>query len=561
MPDPQRTQKQVAEKYKGNLDYYRHGHAFRRLRWITFAVVAVGSVAIALTFGSWGQPSFFSTGPISQNHAQFAHDCKVCHEKAQPDLARGLGLPEAVADPVGKFEQLRKWIAQAPAALDSLRPAKFHSTAEDALKITSLADMDAACIKCHDPQRLHQPQSAALALRRVYHELPVVFSGACADCHREHVTSARMALPRSDACATCHNDPGRLAATISYLREDGPPLTGAAAVKLADDARHFVMPRTGQPVAFKSFAEGHPKFAYEQSGARDPGTIKFNHARHFESDIPPIGGRTLACSDCHQPEPKGAFMERISYEKHCALCHELQLDPALPKLTIPHGEPDKVRFFARNLTTQLSEYGLRERGLTGEQERRDFVVGQFNRLQSRGMKTVEELENRIFFTGDPPITERDRLAPKSNANQTMIACAKCHEVQPGAKNGTPVVAPSAIADRWLSRGPFTHLPHVHLDCAECHASPALSVASATKSTRTADILMPKKDMCAACHRPLARDQVEPIPANFDPTKIRAAVTAKQRRAGGVKDDCQSCHQFHSPREVSQFIRTFEAAKK
>ena len=215
----------------------------------------------------------------------------------------------------------------------------------------------------------------------------------------------------------------------------------------------------------------------------------------------------------------------------------------------------------RNLTTQLSEYALRERGLADPTQRGQFVIGAFNRLQQRGMTTVEELERRAFFVGDPPLTAGDRLAPKSNANQTMTACAKCHDVKPGEGNATPTVAHSAIADRWLTRGPFTHLPHEHLDCAECHASPQLSVASAYKSARTADILMPKKEMCAACHRPLDRDKIEPIPANYDRTQIRAAVTAKQRREGGVKDDCQSCHQFHSPREVSQFVRTFEAARK
>ena len=319
MPEPERTQKQVAEKYKGNLDYYHRGHFFRRLRWIAFVIVAVGSVAFALSFGKWGKPAFFSTGPISQNHAQLVHDCNVCHEKSQPDLTRGLGLHEAAADPVGKFAQLRDWIARAPAALDSLRPAKFTTTAEQALKGTSLADMDRACIKCHDPQRLHQPQAAALALRRVYHEMPMVFSGACANCHREHVTSARMALPRSEACATCHNDSTRLAATSAHIREEGPPLLGAAAAELADGQRHFVMPRTQQqPVAFKSFAEGHPHFAYEQPGARDPGTIKFNHARHFEADIPPMEAASrLDCRSLAQGHSWSA-----STTSSTALCHE-----------------------------------------------------------------------------------------------------------------------------------------------------------------------------------------------------------------------------------------------
>lgn len=562
MPEPQRTQKQVAEKYKGNLDYYRRGHFFRRTRGIAFAVVALGSLLIALTYGKWGRPALFNTGPISQNHAQFMHDCKVCHEKSEPDLSRAAGLDALAAEPAAKIGDIVTWLTggKLSAALGTLAPGKFHHTAEQALRATSLAEMDKACIKCHDPQRLHQPQSAALALRGVHHEMPLVFSGACADCHREHVTSARMALPRSDACATCHNDAVKLAATSMRIHEAGPKLQQPTAAELADGQRHFVMPLPAQSVAFKTFAEGHPAFGYEQSGARDPATIKFNHQRHFAADIPPIDGRKLDCSDCHKPEPKGAFMERISYQQHCVRCHELQLDPALPRLTIPHGEADAVRFFARNLTARLSEYALRERGLNDPAQRGQFVVEQFNRLQARGMKTVEELERRIFLTGDPPLDD-ERFAPKTNPNQLIIACAKCHAVKPGEGNATPVVAKSGIPDRWLTRGPFTHLPHVHMDCADCHGSPKNSVANVFKSARTSDILMPKKKMCVACHRPLERDKVQPIPANFDATQIRAAVTAKQRREGGVKDDCQSCHQFHSPREVSQFVRSLEQAKK
>lgn len=560
MDDPQRTQKQVAEKYRGNLEYYRRGHFFRRTRAIVFALVAVASVAVALTYGRWGRPEFFSTGPISQNHAQFARDCNVCHQDSQPDMVRGAGLDELARDPVGKLAQLRDWIVKAPAAFGALRPPQMRAATEQALDQTSLQKMDQACIQCHDPQRLHQPQASALALRRVHHELPLVFSGACADCHREHVTPARMTLPRSDSCATCHNDAAKLLATSQRIHEPGARTQQPVVAELADNQKHFVMPREARQIAFESFAEGHPVFGYEEPGARDPGTIKFNHQRHFQADIPPIAGRKLECTDCHRTEPKGVFMERVSYQQHCADCHALTLDPALPKLTIPHGEADKVRFFVRNLTTQLAEYALRERGLSDPAQRGQFVIEQFNRLQARGMKTVEELEQRVFLTGDPPIFQ-ERLAPKSNPNQLLIACAKCHEVQPGVKNSTPTIALSAIADRWLARGPFTHLSHVQLDCVECHASPKLSVANAFKSARTADILMPKKEMCAACHRPLERDKMQPIPAGFDRADIRAAVTAKQRREGGVKDDCQSCHQFHSPREVSQFVRTFEQVRK
>ena len=529
----------------------------RRWRGIVFALVAVGSLAAVFSFRWWGKPTFFSTGPISQNHASFAHDCAVCHEGAQMDLTKALNAATlarlAKENPMDRWRQLRHWIGSPEAAAAGSVAAKsspehFTSLQGSSSKATSATRMDLACAKCHDAQRLHQPQAEVLARAGELHQIPVVGSGSCSSCHREHVSSGRMGSPGSESCNRCHNDPERLRRTLVNVPNPAgghPPITSGLLRLLTSPSRS---PST---VAFDSFAGEHPRFGYESTDSRDPGTLKFNHQRHFEADIPQLDGQRLNCATCHQPNPAGDFMKPVQYSTHCAACHTLQLDPALPSLLIPHGEAAQVRSFVRNLTTQLSEVGQRERGLRDRVQLGQFVVGEYRRLHARGLTTTEELGRRIFFTGDP-VAGAGRISPKTNANQLITACSKCHKIEARDRE-LPVIHPTGQVNRWLTRGPFNHASHTHLDCAQCHDSEGSSLTMASKSSRTADILLPRKDLCIECHRPLQVANVQPIARHLTPEETGAALAAKQRREGGVREDCRSCHQFHAPAESAQFV--------
>jgi len=103
-----------------------------------------------------------------------------------------------------------------------------------------------------------------------------------------------------------------------------------------------------------------------------------------------------------------------------------------------------------------------------------------------------------------------------------------------------------MAERWVQRGPFTHLPHEHMTCADCHGA-------ATQSKLTSDILMPPQKLCAECHRPPNIANLEHWDAMKN-DRARApdspALAAAQRSAGGVKWDCQNCHVFHAPPDAS-----------
>ena len=564
--NPQRTQKQIAEKYKGNLAYYRHGHYFRRLRGLLFVLSVVGSIAAVLTFRDWGKPSYFSTGPISAGHAGFANDCRQCHEGVEPDVAKKLGLDEIVeklrAGGLPSLAHLGQRMKDAPAKMaEQATQENLLNFAESTLQLTTLNRMDKACTKCHDPQRLHQPQAGALAMRGITREMPLVHSGSCAQCHREHLTHGRMASPDSRSCESCHNDVNRLTRSLNLVQFDQaaePPKP--ANIVLPDGLRHFVVPRPEVhrfPV-FRSFADGHPAFDYEQPGARDPTAIKFNHKRHGQPDIPKIDGRELSCVDCHKPTGDGAHFARITYQAQCARCHSLHIEPDMPEITMPHGDPSYVRAYVQNLPSHYANYAVKTKGITDRVQLGNFLKMQSDQLKERGLSTVEELEKRIFYTGDPPPNVATPVM-KRGKGVFFPGCAKCHELTPpqpaaGRMPPLPRITPFQPADRWLNRGPFTHAKHTHQSCMECHNDPTLTVEPATGSLLTSDILLPRQAICAQCHRPAAEKSPPLVIDGLDPRAAQRALAEKQRRDGGVPGDCQVCHKFHAGPEAAEFAK-------
>ncbi|HZH97416.1 MAG TPA: hypothetical protein VEX38_00475, partial [Fimbriimonadaceae bacterium] len=201
------TQKEISEKYKSNFNYFDKGHYYRRLRGWLFALTAVLSVGAVLGFKYWGTDEFFSTGPISENHQRFAHDCKVCHEGAETDLLTLLpwkkasqtfsnaqnfsltNLTDTASSVTGSaadgmsdtMEKLKMLVANVGEG------DKLASMVDKALSYTSLSNIDRACLKCHDAMNLHQPQATLLRLRPISPEIALVHSGACSSCHREHI--------------------------------------------------------------------------------------------------------------------------------------------------------------------------------------------------------------------------------------------------------------------------------------------------------------------------------------------------------------------------------------
>ena len=531
------SQKQIASSYRGELGYPRKPHYLRRVRGACFVGAVLVSLLGVLAFRFWGTQKVFSTGPISENHARFANDCRACHLDAETDLFKSLsksndGLshrPAPSADP------------------GSAITAKLLSR-------TSLSLMDQACLQCHPTSGLHLPQSAGLALRTVSSGLNVVHATSCAVCHREHEGHQRMAPPDRQSCATCHNDADELRRTCRTLKLTTTNVGATGENRdLGDGVLRYIAPARpiGSLQPFANYASGHPAFGYEQSNARDPASLKFNHARHLRADLPAVKGGKLNCASCHQPGTGGVYYQPISYQKHCQECHSLQILPSLPNLLVPHGDPEKARYFLASLPLSF-ESAIRAEGITEPSAISKRVEAETQALHRRGLNTIGDLEERVFFKGDPQDDAGSRLMRSGNP-KFLTECAKCHTVSPAGPNHAPIVHPPQIAERWIQRGPFTHLPHEHIACADCHGA-------ATKSKLTSDILLPSQTLCAECHRPPVAGSLQAwssVKSNSTPSSHSLA--AAQRADGGVKWDCQSCHTFHAPPDANAVISKLSAS--
>ena len=93
-------------------------------------------------------------------------------------------------------------------------------------------------------------------------------------------------------------------------------------------------------------------------------------------------------------------------------------------------------------------------------------------------------------------------------------CQLCHLLQEPPGADLPVVAPTRVPVRWLPQSRFDHGVHRLLQCTQCHAAPT--------SRETADVLLPRRETCQACHRP-----------------------------GGARDQCAQCHTYHAATQPAE----------
>jgi hypothetical protein len=433
MPLNRGTQKQIAQRFKGNLDYFRKAHYWRRLRFLAILSISlIGTAAIAYFYFRGGE-SIYNPGSISQHHASFANNCAECHEPAKKSLA-GATL-------------------------------KFSNEG-----------IDQRCERCHARHSFHEPN--------------VVSAPSCTTCHQEHQGTGPMSAPGDAQCARCHGDAQEMAASAEKGKSLAPNafnFRSDAGWKIFKAAR----PADGFTAVIKSFAEDHPEFRVVAEHLRETNTLKFNHYRHLvlTNDIPAVaGGQRLDCVFCHQPAPGGAFFQRVSYEKNCRACHDLHFDEVNPTLTLPHGRAEHVRAFLRSLPTHYAELAQRDGGKTSAQVS-EFVTAQMLRMRSQFLDGTN-LENEIFFTANRqspdgrakfdgcatchevkataaamPVITRPSLPDRwmerahfDHAKHATVDCAKCHAAKQ-SKDTADVIMPGKSA------------------CVECHSPRGKKVAS------------------------------------------------------------------------------------
>ena len=115
MPAPRRTQKQIAERYKGNLGYYNKLHPWRRARAVVSVIAIVGGVIAIIVFQTRGHETFFNAGKISVPHASIADNCTKCHDQTLMTGGRltASKFKEVLGDRFWHgvaFEPIDKWV-------------------------------------------------------------------------------------------------------------------------------------------------------------------------------------------------------------------------------------------------------------------------------------------------------------------------------------------------------------------------------------------------------------------------------------------------------------------
>ena len=355
---------------------------------------------------------------------------------------------------------------------------------------------DAACLSCHDGPLHHATTAVAFT---------AASAPRCADCHVEHRGRIRLRAASDDNCVSCHND----------LKS--------------------VQPATGFASRIKSFGHGHPEFAALRENARDPGTIRVNHALHLKPIRSGPNGPNvqLECGDCHRTEaaatnsgdwkyadakyigqpvsyslndevreaPSGTLagyrpatgrerMAPVKFATACAGCHSLAFDKRFSE-GVPHDKTEAVHQF---LVKRFTEY----------------IAG-----HPRELREVRDPGRDLTGKPVPPevriyATPKDWIAARVGEAEELLwrkSCKQCHDIafednarirqsrldaMPMSASKLPTVAHASTTLVWMPHATFDHDAHRAFTCVSCHEK-------AMTSAEASDVLLPGIATCRACH--------------------------------------------------------------
>ena len=492
MAAPNRNQKQLAERLKGNLDYFKKPNSMRSLRFVVSSLTLVAGIAAVPGYYYLHAPeNFVNPGPISRAHAPFAENCSSCHNQTQ--------LIKQDSHQAGKILDSEYWV-----------------------------NIDKKCGDCHTHFGFHAPNVVADPTRTVGTGAQWENS-SCTSCHREHLTSGKMLPTESKECASCHDRKDLMALSS----KDGLNRSLNEFPRKPNNGLLYFpkyRPREGYSKAFPAFDQGHPGFQIQTAKLKDPDTLQYNHMRHEGADIPKTEqGKKLECNYCHKTDATGTNFQKITFEVSCQYCHALAFDPNMSAgtnatdagLVIPHGDPEKVRAFLLSLGNQYQEYFIRTKSMSSSQAAGEATRAIQELAKSYGVGPTDyaqlgqKLMQKVFYSQEHSTSGITALKRRAEGGQDNTAffpgCAFCHQVTAPQPNVTPTITPAVIFDRWLGDGEFNHAKHTQQSCSQCHNS-------VHTSRLTSDINIPTQQSCTECHN---------------------------SKPNGVANDCMSCHHYHN----------------
>lgn len=316
----------------------------------------------------------------------------------------------------------------------------------------------------------------------------------CAQCHMEHNGTPGIVTADSKLCIQCHSS---IQSVVTTAKAENVP-------SLANHPEFRVKIRTEAGTVVKVPVS-------DKSKAVDPTKIKLNHAKHLE---PGLNGKdgpvTLQCASCHEVAGDFKNIKPISFDRHCRDCHSLGFDERLPKVQAPHGDDEAV------YPTLFTEYT--KLILLSSPSNAGKTIEEPARV--RPGETPPQNIPAMKYPAFEPATVAQTARDAERQLFTKTACFLCHdssmkpkELQTETNSHYTVVKPH-VPSRWYAASTFSHGSHEEISCASCHAS-------ATKSTKTTDVLLPGIKDCQACHIHSPKD-------------------------GFVPSECILCHSFHDP---------------
>jgi hypothetical protein len=324
------------------------------------------------------------------------------------------------------------------------------------------------CVRCHTPAstaKTDVPDSTCTAC----HKSPMHFGEhslaaplACTACHIVHKGNTIVASVTGKDCLRCHADLKVKNPTFDIHRSitDFGTTHPEFAVMVED-------PETGKDMRVR---------LDDADRVKDNAMVKLNHKLHLDPELPGLQAGPLQCTSCHiAAERKGYLMPSVKFEKACVSCHALDFDSKFSAKMVPHGrQPQELDLYLRILYTSL--WPLSEDAQAGGK-------ASANKEKAWIAEQTEKAEEKLF--GKKGTRKRGK-------------CQLCHindtspRRDPGVDDRFPVLAETAIPDRWFLNSNFNHAAHTMTKCITCHEA-------APKSEATTDVLLPNVKTCRTCH--------------------------------------------------------------
>jgi len=324
------------------------------------------------------------------------------------------------------------------------------------------------CVRCHTPTsaiKTEVPDSTCTAC----HKSPMHFGEhslaaplTCTACHLVHKGNTILASVTGKDCLRCHADLKVKNPTFDIHRSitDFGTTHPEFAVMVGD-------PETGKDIRLR---------LDDADRLKDDTMVKLNHKLHLDPELPGLQSGPLQCANCHRAaEKKGYLMPSVKFEAACVQCHALDFDTKFSDKTVPHGrQPQELDLYLKILYASL--WPLSEDAQAGGKaaapKEKAWIAAQ-----------VEKAEEKLF--GKKGTRKRGK-------------CQLCHinDTSPrqelGVDDRVPVLAETAIPDRWFLNSNFNHAAHTMTKCIACHET-------APQSEATTDVLLPKVATCRKCH--------------------------------------------------------------